>query len=207
MTPEEKEQARELLNKFSSPEMLIALKKNMTATQECQNANLAQEKKERNDAQIATCLEKLNVSPTPQKNQREKWESTKSALTSKINDYKNKISQYAIIAESLEFMDKLGKNTTSLDKKRKNVAINRRMADFYSQETSAIDLSLAYSKIIYWILFTLLVLATAILLFKNPTSKDKMKLICTIIFLLIFPFINSPFFYGIIKIVSLFPSP
>ena len=27
MTPEEKEQARELLNKFSSPEMLIALKK------------------------------------------------------------------------------------------------------------------------------------------------------------------------------------
>ena len=194
-------ETRKLLDKFSSPEMIKALKKTMASNQKCANQNTLQEKKERNDAQTAKCLEQLNVSPTPQKNQRDKWEIEKRALTSKINDYKKEISQYAIIAESLEFMDKLGKNTTSLDKKRKNVAINRRMADFYSQETSAIDLSLAYSKIIYWILFSLFVLATTILLFKNPTSKDKMKLICTIIFLLVFPFINTPFFYGVIQIV------
>jgi hypothetical protein len=200
----EKEQQQQLMNKFMEFDVK-GFNKNMAKTRICQSENIAKETKERKDAQTATCLQQLDG--THSKKIRDMWETAKKDLWRKIDDYKNNISQYAIKAESLEFMDKLGKNTTSLDKKRKKVAINRRMADFYSQETSAIDLSLAYSKIIYWILFSLLVLATMILLFKNPTSKDKMKLICTIIFLLVFPFINSPFFYGIIKIVSLFPKP
>jgi hypothetical protein len=202
----EKEQQQQLMNKLMEFDVK-GFNQNMAATRTCQSANLAQEKTERNSAQTATCLKKLNGSPNPLNDIRTKWKGAKDDLVSKIQDYKNNINKSAIMAESLEFMDKLGRNTTSLDKKRKNIAINRRMADFYSQETSAIDLSLAYSKIIYWILFTLLVLATTILLFKNPTSKDKMKLICTIIFLLVFPFINSPLFYGIIKIFSLFPMP
>jgi hypothetical protein len=202
----EKEQQQQLAAKLMEFDVK-GFNQNMAATRTCQSANLVQETKERNAAQTATCLQKLNGPPNPLDVIRTKWKGAKGELNNKIDEYKNNISQYSITAESLEFIDKLGKNTTSLDKKRKNVAINRRMADFYSQETSAIDLSLAYSKIIYWILFSLLVLATMILLFKNPTSKDKMKLICTIIFLLVFPFINSPFFYGIIKIFSLFPKP
>lgn len=201
-----KAQQQQLMNKLMELDVK-GINQNMKATRTCQSANLAQETKARNDAQTTTCLQKLNGTPNPLNDIRTKWKGAKKDLTTKIDEYKNNISKYAIMEESIEFIDKLGKNTTSLDKKRKDVAINRRMADFYSQETSAIDLSLAYSKIIYWIMFSLLVLATTILLFKNPNSKDKIKLICTIIFLLVFPFINSPFFYGIIKIFSLFPMP
>lgn len=95
----------------------------------------------------------------------------------------------------------------NMNNKRRNMAINRRMADFYSQQTSGIELSLAYSRVIYWILCCLFILATIIFTFKNPQSKDKKKLIFTNIFFIIFPFINSPFFYGITKIFSLFPMP
>ena len=46
-------ETRKLLDKFSSPEMLNALKKTMASNQKCANQNTLQEKKERNDAQTA----------------------------------------------------------------------------------------------------------------------------------------------------------
>ena len=81
-------------------------------------------------------------------------------------------------------------------------AVNRRKATFYSKETSVLDLTISYLQIIYWTLFAIQVIATALM------AKNK-KGILTIILLAIFPLYNTlyPILQHFITALSLFPSP
>ena len=54
-------------------------------------------------------------------------------------------------------------------------AVNRRKATFYSKETSVLDLTISYLQIIYWTLFAIQVIATA-LMAKN--KKVYSQLFC-----------------------------
>ena len=81
-------------------------------------------------------------------------------------------------------------------------AVNRRKATFYSKETGLLDLTISYLQIIYWTLFAIQVIATALM------AKNK-KGILTIILLAIFPLYNTlyPILQHFITALSLFPSP
>ena len=82
------------------------------------------------------------------------------------------------------------------------VAVNRRQATFYSKETSVLDITISYLRIIYWTLFAIQVIATVMIV------KNK-KGILTIILLAIFPLYNTlyPILQHFITALSLFPSP
>jgi len=86
-----------------------------------------------------------------------------------------------------------------------NVAVNRRKATFYSKETSVLDLTISYLRIIYWTLFVIQIIA-AIMFVKN--EKEDL-LILTIVLLAIFPLYNTlyPILKKFITVLSLFPSP
>jgi hypothetical protein len=120
------------------------------------------------------------------------------------NAYKNSISDLT------DFQVKdLKKITQTLADDKGGVAVNRRLASFYSQETSLIDWVSAYSAIIYWILFSVQLIAVLVLFFKNPNAPNKKKIILGILVLLIIPLFDilSPFFSMVAKIFSLFPTP
>jgi len=104
-----------------------------------------------------------------------------------INDYQ----QNKLGAVSKEVAGNAGK-----------VAVNRREATFYSEETGVITYTISYLQIIYWTLFTIQVIAAVML------TKGK-KVILTIVLLAIFPLYNTlyPIIQQFLKIVSLFPTP
>lgn len=120
------------------------------------------------------------------------------------NAYKNSLNDLT------DFQDKdLKKITQTLADDKGGVTVNRRLASFYSQETSLIDWVSAYSAIIYWILFSVQSIAVLVLFFKNPNAPNKKKIILGILVLLIIPLFDilSPFFSMVAKIFSLFPGP
>ena len=120
------------------------------------------------------------------------------------NAYKNSLNDLT------DFQDKdLKKITQILADDKGGVTVNRRLASFYSQETSLIDWVSAYSAIIYWILFSVQSIAVLVLFFKNPNAPNKKKIILGILVLLIIPLFDilSPFFSMVAKIFSLFPGP
>jgi|TARA_R110002074_G_scaffold318033_1_gene488458 DNA replicative helicase MCM subunit Mcm2 (Cdc46/Mcm family) len=85
------------------------------------------------------------------------------------------------------------------------VAVNRRQATFYSKETSVLDITISYLRIIYWTLFVIQIIAS-IMFVKN--EKEDL-LILTIVLLAIFPLYNTlyPILKNIITAFGLFPTP
>lgn len=203
-----KDKLKALADKYSdllSKDNISNLNATFSTIRHDQNCNIINEQKAFDAQNNKNCMgylpEQINAAMTD-------WKNAKSELNNSLNKYKLNIRNYEVMGESNFFLQQQMSNIQkNMNNKRRNMAINRRMADFYSQQTSGIELSLAYSRVIYWILCCLFILATIIFTFKNPQSKDKKKLIFTNIFFIIFPFINSPFFYGITKIFSLFPMP
>lgn len=138
------------------------------------------------------------------------FNDTKLNILNNLNYYDTQLG-YENSMNNLTTMqgNKLKKLNKTLAENEGITAVNRRMATFYSQEMDLIDWTSSYAIIIYWILFSIQLIAALVLFFKKPDTKHKGEIILGIFILLIFPLYDasSPFFRGITKMVSLFPTP
>ena len=121
---------------------------------------------------------------------------TQMAVENSVDNMKNYYNQ------------KLQDSQKTIATEKGNTAINHRLARFYSKEITLVDWVISYLAIIYWILITILIIATLIL-FYNKNVNNKRYIILTIIILIIIPLhrLLSPFFQTLRTIFSLFPTP
>lgn len=117
-----------------------------------------------------------------------------------LKDSINEIDNY--------YNQKINDSQKKINAQKGKVTVNHRLATFYSREITLVDWLVSYLKIIYWILFSILVIATIFLFFKN-TVHNKNYIILGILSLLIIPFYKTLtlFMQKLYTIFSLFPKP
>jgi len=136
------------------------------------------------------------------------FDIARESILQNLDLYDTQLAFKKSMHETIEYQKKkiydLNKN---VDARAGGVAVNRRMANFYSKSVSWLGLTISYMQIIYWTLFLIQVIATIMLFRKSTTNKNSILLSLAI--LAIFPLYNTfqPILQKFITALTLFPAP
>jgi hypothetical protein len=137
------------------------------------------------------------------------FKNTKNNIYQNLDYYDTQINFKDSINEIDNYYNqKINDSQKKINAQRGKVAVNHRLATFYSRETTLVDWLVSYLKILYWILFSILVIATMFLFF-NKSVVNKSYIILGILSLLIIPLYKTLtlFTQKLYTIFSLFPKP
>jgi len=154
------------------------------------------------------------------KNIQKMAEKKMEKLTDEFYDIKENIEQYLNyydtqiyfknnMREVKQLQDKnINKINKNIAASAGNLAVNRRLANFYFEETTLTDWTISYLEVIYWILFVIQV-ASAMRLIYSVKTHNKGNIILSILLLAILPLYQTLAYIlrPVIKALSLFPTP
>jgi hypothetical protein len=137
-----------------------------------------------------------------------KFDIAKSSIIQNLDLYDTQIDFKNSMHETNEYQEqKLYNVNKDVAQRAGGIAVNHRLATFYSKNVTMLGLSISYMQIIYWTLFLIQVIAT-IMLFRKKTAHRNYILL-GLVMLAIFPLYNTlhPILQKFITVLTLFPAP
>ncbi len=118
---------------------------------------------------------------------KSQFQQIKNNIYHNLDYYDTQINFKESINEMDNYYDEKTSNSQKkINRRRGDVAVNHRLATFYSNEITLVDWAISYLNMIFWILFSVLSIAT-IFLFFNDTVVNKNYYILGTLLLLVIP--------------------